>query len=213
VQVHAWTVNDMAAVRKVLDAGVVRESTLVTSVHPKHIDHCWERDSEPGGLTRGGRPFKPLCVKIRARSVKSCVGRLAGRTGDQPPKGDPRDDRDAAQAVFKTSTHGRSRVIQSCAAGEHLCSWRACGGRLRRRCQGLGLGWGFNGFCKTHNISIADTPIYGPPHTRTALSRAGEQPMQLTQPCNYTVVHHYRYTHVHHFKYAHGVESTPFAPR
>jgi hypothetical protein len=51
------------------------------------------------------------------------------------------------------------------------------------------------------------------PHTRTTLSRAGEQPTQLTQPCNYTMVHHYRYTHAHHFRYEHGDDSTPFAPR
>jgi hypothetical protein len=39
------------------------------------------------------------------------------------------------------------------------------------------------------------------------------EPTQLTQPCNYTVVHHYRYTRVHHFRYAHGDDSTPLAPR
>jgi hypothetical protein len=38
-------------------------------------------------------------------------------------------------------------------------------------------------------------------------------PTQLTQPRNYTVVHHYRYTHVHHFRYEHGDDSTPLAPR
>ena len=55
--------------------------------------------------------------------------------------------------------------------------------------------------------------VHPTPHTRTTLSRAGEQPTQLTQPRNYIVVHHYRYTHVHHFRYEHGDDSTPLAPR
>jgi hypothetical protein len=66
---------------------------------------------------------------------------------------------------------------------------------------------------RTRHTHLDPGDVHPTPHTRTTLSRAGEQPTQLTQPCNYTVVHHYRYTHVHHFRYEHGDDSTPLAPR
>ena len=65
---------------------------------------------------------------------------------------------------------------------------------------------------RTRHTHLDPGDVHLTPHTRTTLSRAGEQPTQLTQPCNYTVVHHCRYTHVHHFRYAHGDDSTPLAP-
>jgi hypothetical protein len=66
---------------------------------------------------------------------------------------------------------------------------------------------------RTRHTHLDPGDVHPTPHTRTTLSRAGEQPTQLTQPCNYTVVHHYRYTRVHHFRYEHGDDSTPLAPR
>jgi hypothetical protein len=49
---------------------------------------------------------------------------------------------------------------------------------------------------RTRHTHLDPGDVHPTPHTRTTLSRAGEQPTQLTQPCNYTVVHHYRYSHV-----------------
>jgi hypothetical protein len=72
--------------------------------------------------------------------------------------------------------------------------------------------WSPNG-ARTRYTHLDPGDVHTTPHTRTTLSRAGEQPTQLTQPCNCTVVHHYRYTHVHHFRYEHGDDSTPLAPR
>jgi hypothetical protein len=47
---------------------------------------------------------------------------------------------------------------------------------------------------RTRYTHLDPGDVHPTPHTRTTLSRAGKQPTQLTQPCNYTVVHHYRYT-------------------